>query len=105
MASFEQKHTRQHCNIDIVNHEAALHHFKSAPGVNICILYTRGASMPFQFNVEDENLSSISFLCDGTTNVWYVVDPTSQVPFERIVLSQIMDKKYLDDRYGGSPKL
>lgn len=59
------------CNIYDVNQVRPLHHLKPIPGFNCRMFYIRGAITFFPFQVKDENLSSISFLCDGAAEIWY----------------------------------
>lgn len=45
----------------------------------------------------DENLAFISFQCERTSKVRYVVSLSSQVPFENTVASQVMDSENYND--------
>lgn len=37
--------------------------------------------------------------------MWYVINPPSQACFEKSVASQVMDKEYINDHYGGSRQI
>lgn len=55
----------------------------------------------FPFNLEDEQLSSISFLCTSVPNIWNIIQSSNQAAFEDSAASHIIDHEHSCDRHGG----
>lgn len=94
-----------HWNIDNINKTTLLRHMEDMPGINSCMYYIGGAFTFFSYHIEDECLSSVSFLCSGKEKVWYVANSASQTSFERVVASSVLDKKFLNDHNGGTRQI
>lgn len=73
-----------HGSIDNVNAGNLPIHVKNMPSINSSTYYIGGAFIVF-FHVEDEEISSISYLRTGAPKIWYVVLSSSRVTFQTFV--------------------
>lgn len=73
---------------------------KDTPGINDYMYYVGGAFRTFQFYIEDEPLSSFSFLVSGSRKVWYTVLIEIMTSFKFLVATKILSSDFLTDHYG-----
>lgn len=62
--------------IDSLNHCTVLHHIEEIPGVSNCMYYFGPGLIYLPHHVEDEDLASLSYGCEGTARVCYVFNPS-----------------------------
>lgn len=85
--------------MDMVRGETLLQHLNDTLNINISVFHIECAFTYFLLHVEDENLSFVSFLCEGDAEIWYVINRASHKTFEDFVASQVLAGEYLNDHY------
>lgn len=97
----EGKRSRSVRNLDTISSVTLLKHIENVPGVNCLIYYTGDAFTIFPLQVEDEDLSFISYLSSGFSKVWYVILASHKTRFESFVAAKIVNFKYPKEHCGG----
>lgn len=86
--------------INTVNQCTLPWQIEEIPGVNNCLYYFGAGLSYFPNCVEDEDLVSISFVCEEAAKVWYVVNLFERYGFEKAVASYMLSPEYLNEHEG-----
>lgn len=71
------------------------------PGINCPTYYIGGAFALFPFCMEDEDLSSVTYVSSGAPKTWNGLSSSSKTGFDNSVAQKILTPEYANDHYGG----
>lgn len=94
-------HKILHWNIDSVNLETLLRHIENMPSINSLMYQIGAVNTFFQYLVEDEQPSSISYIRTSHPKVWYVVPCSFKLTFETFVAEHLLQSEFLNSHHGG----